>query len=209
MNTSLVWTIGIAASLLVISVSAVGQDATEETLTLQSAVESLGDPSFSARRRAVVTIREAGMKSEKMLVENLRHPSLEVRLKVAELLSEIRRNDLQRRIEDLLAFRADGEALELPGWTKYVNLVGDDKLTRQLFAEMLKDEYSMMLLADGDDNAELSAKLGEAARNQNNQQVANVGTYAAYLFLACLEDGSEGNLISYIYTASHLSLIHI
>ena len=89
MNTSLVWTIGIAASLLVISVSAVGQDETEETLTLQSAVESLGDPSFSARRRAVITIREAGMKSEKMLVENLRHPSLEVRLKVAELLSEI------------------------------------------------------------------------------------------------------------------------
>ncbi len=203
MNTSLVWTIGIAASLLVISVSAVAQEATDENLTLQGAVESLGDPSFSARRRAVVTIREAGMKSEKMLVENLRHPSLEVRLKVAELLSEIRRNDLQRRIEDLLAFRADGEALELPGWTKYVDLVGDDKLTRQLFAEMLKDEYSMMLLADGDDNAELSAKLGEAARNQNNQQVANVGTYAAYLFLACLEDGSEGNLISYIYTASH------
>ena len=144
MNTSLVWTIGIAASLLVISVSAVAQDATEENLTLQGAVESLGDPSFSARRRAVVTIREAGMKSEKMLVENLRHPSLEVRLKVAELLSEIRRNDLQRRIEDLLAFRADGEALELPGWTKYVDLVGDDKLTRQLFAEMLKDEYSRM-----------------------------------------------------------------
>ncbi|MEC8508929.1 MAG: hypothetical protein VXZ53_18250, partial [Planctomycetota bacterium] len=114
MNTSLVWTIGIAASLLVISVSAVAQDATEENLTLRGAVESLGDPSFSARRRAVVTIREAGMKSEKMLVENLRHPSLEVRLKVAELLSEIRRNDLQRRIEDLLAFRADGEALELP-----------------------------------------------------------------------------------------------
>lgn len=205
MKFSLPWACVFAAVFCLALQTGHAQENVEEQEALQKAVESLGNPSFSARKRAVAELQQSGMKAEALLIENLRHPSLEVRLKVAELLSEIRRNDIQRRIDDLLAFRADGKELELPGWEKYVEIVGDNKVTRELFAEMLRDEYSMMQMADKETASELSAKLNEAARNQNanNRPTTNLGTYAAYLFLACLEENSESNLISYIYTASH------
>lgn len=211
MKFSIPWACVFAAGFCLLVQAGYAQDANEERAALQKAVESLGAPSFSARKLAVIEIRESGMKAEDLLVENLRHPSLEVRLKVAELLSEIRRNDIQRRINDLLSFRADGKELELPGWEKYVEIVGDNKVTRELFAEMLRDEYSMMQLADQDDSSELSTKLNEAARDQNanNQPTTNLGTYATYLFLACLEENSESNLISYIYTASHRQPVNV
>jgi CheY-like chemotaxis protein len=211
MKFSLPWACVFAAVFCLVVQAGSAQENLEEQKALQQAVESLGNPSFSARKRAVSEIQQAGMKAEDLLIENLRHPSLEVRLKVAELLSEIRRNDIQRRIDDLLAFRADGKELELPGWEKYVEIVGDNKVNRELFAEMLRDEYSMMQMAEQDAGSDLSAKLNEAARNQNanNQPTTNLGTYAAYLFLACLEENTESNLISYIYTASHRQPVNV
>lgn len=100
----------------------------------------LGDEQFQARERATDRLIELGAVALPQLEAAREHPDREIRYRVERILTIVRRNDFQRRLE---AFAADNRSeadYGLPGWPIYRDLVGSTPASRALFVEMLRCE---------------------------------------------------------------------
>ncbi|MCA9175025.1 MAG: hypothetical protein KDB14_11135, partial [Planctomycetales bacterium] len=150
-------TLSLALSLA----SAVGAVDTNEATAEKLAqwVNSLGSNDFGARERAEESLSRAGLAAEAALKEGLTHQDLEVRIRAARLLSQLKRLAFERLVEKFV----NGGKLEtpLPGWRAYAKIVGDSRDSKRLFVNMLKQgEGALQLIEDEKDiSQELAVQL--------------------------------------------------
>jgi outer membrane protein assembly factor BamB len=120
-------------------------------------VEQLGHASFTTREAASAKLAKIGLPAKPALLLALKHRDAEVRLRSRRLLGEIVAADYQARLKAFIDDKEGKLEHDLPGWDRYRGLVGEDKVSRELFAAMHQAEPALLETAasGGDVAAEI------------------------------------------------------
>lgn len=117
--------------------------------------------------------------------------SAEVRLRTDILLPRAESDDMRARVMCFLADKDGKFDHKLPGWTKFKEVAGSEKASRELFAEVLRrSEYHTLLMACEMTATELGQVLSTYYRvlqQKQNTGISVVQTPAELAVLAFLE----------------------
>lgn len=111
---------------------------------IQALVRQLGDKSFRARQRATQELTRIGVHAKQALLAALADPDAEIRFRARHILVSVLDSDFDLQ---LAAFAADVDGKQehdLPGWTRFRELAGDDRAARLLFVEMQHAERGLL-----------------------------------------------------------------
>ncbi len=107
-------------------------------------IRQLGDKSFRVREAASKELIELGSRAVPYLQANINEPDSEIAERCRRLLPIAARNDLERRIVAFLNDKADTMTPPLGGWKRFQVIVGNDASQRDLFAEIYRDNFSLL-----------------------------------------------------------------
>ncbi|MGE0608474.1 MAG: hypothetical protein AB7O62_15365 [Pirellulales bacterium] len=155
-------------------------------------VRQLGSSSYRERELATSELSKLGLAAKSALLEGLRDPDAEIRLRCQRVLVDVMEQDYQAR---LAAFAADKEGKsdhQLPGWDRFRGQIGEHPEARALFVEMLRADPATMEATESKPAraAEVLAlrcqQVHESLYGQNfgERQPASTGTISALFFLA-------------------------
>ena len=125
-------------------------DVTEsESMKAKELVRQLNSASYKERETATREIGKMGRFAVPALKDALAtESSPEVRLRIELVMPKAESEDMKARVSCFLLDTEGKFDHQLPGWTKFKGLLGNDKSTRELFAEVLKNTtYHGLLLA--------------------------------------------------------------
>ena len=161
-------------------------------------VLQLGDRSFRAREEAEKRLTELGISATAALKAGLDDVDPELRIRCRRLLDQISKDS---RLKLLADFKKGGpNAKELPGWKGFQTIIGDDKKTREFFAEMYSAEFALL-----ESSAAKPEKLGEKLQQrctelQNATQQfgyqLSLPTVATVLYLTTHENAKQNATVS-------------
>ncbi|MBM3999541.1 MAG: hypothetical protein FJ297_08400 [Planctomycetes bacterium] len=151
-------------------------------------VRQLGDLRFSVRERATEQLVRIGSDALPALDAGARHRDREIRYRSGRILTIVRKNDFQRRLE---AFASDARGEKdhgLPGWRAFRDAFGVSTASRSLFVEMVRAEPALFQsLDEGPKEAAFTLDNRTLAIQQPAAQVGgeviSLGTVAAMLFV--------------------------
>jgi hypothetical protein len=157
-------------------------------------VERLGDVSYAIRESAADRLQALGMAAKSALMEGMKHPDLEIRMRAHQILVRAMQDDFERRMGDFIADVEDKHDHGLPGWKSFREMVGGDPRSRRLFVEMLKHEADLLDAAENQPER-LAEMLSQRVQNLQAQGFNHLGTVqevepasvAAILFLSSEE----------------------
>ena len=121
-------------------------------------VEQLGDDSFEVRQRASEQLAAMGLAAQEALTAGLRDPDAEIRRRCRWLLQDVLEADYDRRLKAFLADDEGEQDHDLPGWKRYRESVGTDKVARELFVKMQQAEPGLMISAAAGKEAAVGAR---------------------------------------------------
>jgi hypothetical protein len=130
--------------------------ATEGALTvddMRALLRQLGADSFEARELATRRLEGLGLAAKAVLQEGMSDRDVEVRTRARRLWQTVQSQDFENRLK---AFVADIEGkLEhrLPGWSRFREVIGGDKLARELFVDMQRHEPGLLSASDSSPKA--------------------------------------------------------
>lgn len=107
-------------------------------------VEQLGAASFQQREQAEQLLQQLGMEALDALREAADDADLEIQYRARRLIGRIEHEQQWRLLEHFETEYDPELAQQLPGWTRYAELVGDDLPARKLFVEMFETEPEIM-----------------------------------------------------------------
>jgi hypothetical protein len=121
----------------------------KDSIKARDLVRQLNSSSYKERETATRDIAKMGRFAVPALKDALAtESSPEVRLRIDIVMPKAEAEDMQARVSCFLLDSEGKFQHELPGWTKFKALLGSDKSTRELFAEVLKNKtYHSLLLA--------------------------------------------------------------
>ena len=133
-----------------------------ESLKAKDLVRQLNSPSYKERESATREIAKMGRFAVPALKDALANESSpEVRLRIDLVMPKAEAEDMKARVSCFLLDTEGKFDHQLPGWTKFKTVLGNDKSTRELFAEVLKNTtYHGLLLACDLPANELGGVLG-------------------------------------------------
>jgi len=133
-----------------------------ESLKAKDLVRQLNSASYKERESATREIAKMGRYAVPALKDALANESSpEVRLRVDLVMPKAEAEDMKARVSCFLLDTEGKFDHQLPGWTKFKSVLGNDKSTRELFAEVLKNTtYHGLLLACDLPANELGGVLG-------------------------------------------------
>ena len=133
-----------------------------ESLKAKDLVRQLNSPSYKERESATREIAKMGRFAVPALKDALANESSpEVRLRIDLVMPKAEAEDMKARVSCFLLDIEGKFDHQLPGWTKFKSILGNDKSTRELFAEVLKNTtYHGLLLACDLPANELGGVLG-------------------------------------------------
>ena len=120
-----------------------------ESAKAKDFVRQLSSPAYKERDSATKDIAKMGRFAVPALKEALAtESSPEVRMRIDLVLPKAEAEDMKARVSCFLLDKEGKYEHQLPGWTKFKEHVGNDKMTRELFAEVLVNkQYHALLLA--------------------------------------------------------------
>jgi HEAT repeat protein len=107
-------------------------------------VARLGDRSFAVRESATTQLAQMDISVRPLLEEALKSRDAEVRTRARQILAIVNERFFEQR---LAAFAADvdgKQALEMPGWARYKQIVGHSAAARELFVTMQRAESKLL-----------------------------------------------------------------
>lgn len=116
----------------------------EPPATHRELVQRLGDASFFTRERAAEELESLGVAGKAALVEALNDPDFEIRWRARQILSRVLQDEFEARLAAFVADVGGKQQLVLPGWRRFQDLVGDDRDTRRMFAQMTRAEGELL-----------------------------------------------------------------
>jgi hypothetical protein len=120
--------------------------APEQVARARALVRRLGSEVFRDRDRAARELAEMGRAALPALDAGRNDPDPEVRMRVVALLPRAEADDLRARIDTFLADCDARYTHDLPGYTRFRIVAGDDADARDLFAQILKNRANHDLL---------------------------------------------------------------
>ena len=144
-----VWIIAVFAGAFTPRIVWAGADATppverNSPAEITSLVRQLGSASFSERERATRELIGRGIACRDALQQATRDPDAEIRNRARTILATVSESDFRDRL-DAFAADYDGRGGQtLPGWQRVSSVLGNSRLTRQLFVEMQRAEPELM-----------------------------------------------------------------
>ncbi len=110
-------------------------------------VSQLGDRDYRERERATKELLEIGYAARNAVQAGQKNPDGEISERCRKLYPAILRHDLERRIAKFLD-NSDGPIPEdLPGASRWIEVAGDGKESRELYAQMVKAHSEPLLNA--------------------------------------------------------------
>ncbi|MCO6456722.1 MAG: hypothetical protein J5I93_15595 [Pirellulaceae bacterium] len=180
-----------------------------KTAEAAALIDRLGDASYTARESAADRLLELGLAAKPALLEGMKHPDLEIRMRAHQILIRAMQGDFERRMQQFIADVDDQQSHDLPGWDGLKKLLGGEPRTRKLFVEMLKHE-AYLLEAYQDQPEQLGELLSQRVqklqtesfnRFDGTQQQIEPATVAAVLFLSSDPRAKSNSVIkSMIYS---------
>lgn len=168
-----------------------------ESAKAKEFVRQLSSPAYKERDNATKDIAKMGRFAVPALKDALAvESSPEVRMRIDLVLPKAEAEDMKARVSCFLLDKEGKYEHKLPGWTRFKEQLGNDKVTRELFAEVLVNKkYHPLLLACDLPPNELGAILSNhyleaqnrANINQNGRSVNVQPTTAEIAVLAFLE----------------------
>jgi hypothetical protein len=163
-----------------------------EQVKAENLVRALGDHSYKVREQAGRDLLQMGRAAFPALQQGLLDENPEVRARCRRLWPIIFEIDLQARLDSFLTDTEGKQPHDLPGWSRFSKLVGDDRSARELFAKMLRADGALMEQAENrpEDFSpdRLVIRALQTQRPANNPHdlkvVASDGEYALILFLS-------------------------
>ena len=177
-------------------------------------VTMLGDDSFQIREAASERLVQMGMEVTPYLDEGKKANDREVRYRCERILHAIVLRDRQECIDSLLA--GDETRLgELPGWPRFRSAFGDSGVTRELFVEMLRDEWDLLDATQNEKSIarEVSRRVVEINETRRlYRRTIPLGSILTVMFLASEDMGNVNEatgqqVFSMLYQASFRSAI--
>lgn len=179
-----------AAVILVVSLPAVAQP----WLSDEELVEQLGAASFQQREQAEQLLLERGGEALDELRRAAERSDLETRYRAQRLIGRIEHEQQWRLLARFLTDYDPELAQQLPGWSRYVELAGDDLPARELFVEMFEAEPQIMsALEQADLPLVVEKRVLEIQPVLNGQQQARSvpANSTAVLLMASLTPGCD------------------
>ncbi|HLW68015.1 MAG TPA: hypothetical protein VKS79_22040 [Gemmataceae bacterium] len=164
-----------------------------EQTKAEGLVRALGDPSYKVREQAGHDLLQLGRVAFPALQQGLVDDNPEIRSRCRRLWPIIFEMDLQARLTNFLADTEGKQTHDLPGWSRFRKLVGDDRAARELFAKMLRADGTLLEQAENrpdefspDRLVVRALQLQQLANNPraNLKVSAGEGDYALLLFLS-------------------------
>ena len=168
-------------------------DAPEKKLAPADLVEQLAHESYTYRERARAELERRSFDAQEALEAGLKSDDLEVRYHCERLLTDIRERDTQRRLDEFISEANQDKKYDFPAWTDVRDVLGDSKLTRQIYVEMYRAESDTLRLVERKDEAlvaHLDARTRFLQRRTQGLYQAPLGTgnIAALLLAAGTKD---------------------
>ncbi len=146
------------------------EKANEEADPAVKLVARLGSADFVDRNAAHKELRKLGLRAESALKTGLRFGDLEIQIRCAALLTDVRRIAREALVG---SFDPAGVVEpEHPIWKRFKALAGHDRPARRLFAELIASPRRLKLLDDADRDPLIVGKLYLAALNEYYATVA-------------------------------------
>jgi hypothetical protein len=166
---------------------------------LAALVQRLGDASFQVREQALRELLKIGPAARTAVEQGLATGDAEIRLRCTRLLQAYDELELGTLLDKLARDDVQPRDLNLPGWKAYEHRAGDSRPARLLYAQMLREELSLLRRIDGDPqvlSTALSNRCYAVARSLSGsggpQRSASLGTLAALYFASSLPEVQIG-----------------
>ena len=112
-------------------------------------VDQLGHGEFARREVATNRLLEIGTLALGQLERGQQHVDREVRYRCERIVARVNLERRRRRLAAFLVYQDSAQEDELPGWSRFRQLVGDKAVTREMFAKMLSSEWDLLARLDG------------------------------------------------------------
>ena len=120
------------------------RSATSQEEATARLIPQLGSGVFAVREAATNQLMKMGIEVKPALLAAMDDPDAEIRVRVRSVLASVVDADFQRRLVLFAEDVNDQKHYELPGWSRYRELVGSDRAARNLFVEMQRSEMGLM-----------------------------------------------------------------
>lgn len=213
--------LSIAAAALTVPASAEEGPTEQDPAKLAvQLVARLSSPSYRAREHATLELSKLGLPAKGALLEGLKSPDAEVRIRCQRVLAVVLEQDFQARLQAFASDRDGNSDYQLPGWERFRKQVGFDTNSRGLFVEMQRAEPGVMEASES--SAEragevLSLRCQQIQEmlygaNFGERKQPGLGTLTSLFFLAAdpnvpIADQTVNNLGNFSYQTSIQSAI--
>ena len=113
-------------------------------VTTGQLIEQLGHTSFAIREKAARTLASRGIQAQKELKQALLNPDLEIRMRAHRILLKSLQSEFAAKIAAFISDVDGKQEHDLPGWKQFRETMGNDRNTRQLFADMVRRESELL-----------------------------------------------------------------
>ncbi|MEO2090141.1 MAG: sigma-70 family RNA polymerase sigma factor, partial [Gemmataceae bacterium] len=110
-------------------------------------VQQLGSTEFTEREAAEKKLKEMGDKALPAVRAGVKSAVPEIAQRSEKVLAAIRKDDTDRFVKAFLADKQFKQKFDHPLWTRWAKVVGDDRGSRELFAEVLGADGAVVTLA--------------------------------------------------------------
>jgi hypothetical protein len=169
-------------------------------------VQQLGAPRFIDRQLATEALSSLGLAAAAPIRQALTSDDPEIRFRANQILRVIRHDDRQRLINAFIAGADVGSEAELPGWSAFQQLAGATTDARQLYVQMLEEEWTFLELTHQAEPLAasnlLTSRVMTLELGARQDRSVTVGSIAALLLAAADEDvqlSNQANLMSLCY----------
>jgi hypothetical protein len=172
-------------------------------------VRQLGAPRFIDRQVATETLSSLGPAAAGAVKQAIGDADPEVRFRARQILRVIRQQDRQRVISAFIAGADVEAAAELPGWQEFQQIAGEQGKPRQLYVEMLQDEWEFLDAVYQSDphvaSSLVATRVSSLEMASRRKHPLSVGSIAALLLVATRDDvelTNQANLMSLCYRST-------
>jgi hypothetical protein len=175
--------------LLTVSPRAHGAEPDPVRAELEALVRQLGADSYEAREEASRQLSAHGLSALAVLKVGQEDHDVEIRTRCRRILATVLVLDFENRMKAFIADSEGKQEHKLPSWNRFRKLVGEDKVSRELFVEMLRSESNLLEAAEespksaGEMFAIACRELQQMVYSGQGQQPMSLGSAATLIFV--------------------------
>lgn len=136
----------LASGAVLSEATSITSDQGKPDLQVEKLIGQLGSSEFGVRQAAAKELRKLGARALPQLKNAMRTADAEIAQQARKLETTIRADEIERLATALKPHREIADDIDHPLWLRFKKLVGDDRDSRKLFAELIASPQRAKLL---------------------------------------------------------------